>query len=273
MKSLSLVLVLAGTAAAGPALADPIRVTGVVETDHAVFFQPAEFPDVVWFFARTELSVTIVPPQVPAGTFRRAAIVFKSITSDDVAHLPEGWATKSFVPFIIRPTTECSLTRLPEMRFVTQDVHALGHDITSANPPACRFSFRLPTVLSPDLEARLDALITSDTLVTRALPLDLAVEAGIAWSDVLAAVAAALGDGPTTGLTREEARAAIEGALAGPELAVVRTSVTPDEARAFVDAALAKLFVALSSGAALNLVTTAPAGSVVYHLQPFQRLM
>jgi len=273
MKSLSLVLVLAATAAAGPALADPIHVTGVVETDHAVFFQPSEFPDVVWFFVRTELSVTIVPPQVPAGTFRHAAIVFKSITSDDVAQLPEEWTTKSFVPFIIRPTAECSLTRLPEMRFVTQDVHALGHDITSANPPVCRFSFRLPTVLSPDLETRLDALITSDTLVTRVLPLELEVEAGIAWTDVLDAVAVALGDRPTTGLTREEARAAIEDALTSPELAVVRAAVTPDEERAFMDAALANLFTARSSDTALNLVTTAPAGSVVYHLQPFQRLM
>jgi hypothetical protein len=275
MKSLcSLVLVLASTAAAArPALADPIRVTGVVETDHAVFFQPSDFPTVVWFFPRTELSLTVVQPQLPGGTFRRAAIVFNPITADDLAQLPPEWSTKSFVPFIIRPTTECVLTRLPEMRFVTQDIHALAHDVTSANPPACRFSFRLPTVLTPDLEQRLDALVSSDTLVTRILPLGLVVEASIAWTDVLDAVAAALGDGPTTGLTREQARAAIEDALTSPELAVVRAAVTPDEELAFIDAALANLFTARSTAAALNLVTTSPAGSVVYHVQPFQRLM
>jgi hypothetical protein len=274
MRSLPLVLVLAGTvAAARPALADATRVTGVVETANAVFFQPSQFPNVVWFFPRTELSFTMVPPQQPTGTFWRAAIVFKHVTQDDLAQLPADWATRSFVPFIIRPTTECTLTRLPEMRFVTQEIRALGHDVSSANPTVCRFSLRLPTVMSPDLQDRLNALVNSDTLVHRVLDLELDVEVSIAWTDVLAAVTAALGETAPAVLTREEARAAIADALASPALAEVRAAVTATEADAFIDAAVANLFTSGTGSPGLTLVTTAPAGSLVYHLQPFQRFM
>jgi hypothetical protein len=277
MKSIcSLFLVLGCVVgAARPAHADTTRVSGVVETANAVFFQPSQFPSVVWFFPRTELSFTVVPPQLPTGTFWRAAIVFRPITPDDLAMLPPDWAGKSKVPFIIRPTTECTLTRLPEMRFVTQEVNALGHDISSANPPVCRFSFRLPTVMTPDLQQRLNALVSSDTLVGRTLNLDLQIEASIAWTEVRAAVADAL-DAASLGteLTADQARTVIESALDSPALTAVHTAATASEQQAFVGAALANLFVQAADDAnLLTLVTTAPSGAVTYHLEAFHRLM
>jgi hypothetical protein len=277
MKPTYLLFLALGLAAgsAGIAHADTTRVTGVVETPHAVFFQPAQFPTVVWFFPRTELSFTVVPPQLPTNTAWRAAVVFQPITDDDLAMLPTTWSAKALVPFIIRPTTECTLTRLPEMRFVTEDIVALGHDISSANPPVCRFNLRLPTVMTPDLQQRLNRLVRTDTLVERTLNLDLDVEASITWSDVYAAVAMVLvGSDAGSTLTVDEARAAIETALASPALAAVRTSATAEERQAFVDAALATVFVRAADSASLvTLAASAPTGTFPYHVESFHRLM
>jgi len=270
----SLVLAFGGVAGfAGLGHADATRVTGVVETPNAVFFQPSQFPTVVWFFPRTQLDLSIVPPQLPTGTFWRAAVVFNQVTADDLAALPPEWAGKSFVPFIVRPTTECTLTRLAEMRFVIQEVKAQGHDVSSANPPVCRFSFRLPTVMPPDLRDRLDALVSSDTLVERILELDLLTEATIAWADVYDAVAATLAEPDADPeLTPEAARAAILRALDSPALAVVRAAITPAEQQALLDAALATLFTSVSARV-VRLLAAAPPASFVYHLEPFHRFM
>lgn len=272
----SLILVLGcAVGTTSRARADTTRVSDIVETPNAVFFQPLQSPSVVWFFPRTELSFTIVPPQLPTGTFWRAAIVFRPITADDLAMLPPEWADKSLVPFIIRPTTECTLTRLPEMRFVIQEINALGHDVSSANPPVCRFSFRLPTVVTPDLQRRLDALVSSDTLVKRTLELDLQVEASIAWTQVRAAVADALSASSLDPeITSDQARSVVESALDGPALAAVRAAVTASEHQAFVDAALDNLFVEAADDATLvTLATTAPSGSLLYHVESRSQLM
>lgn len=286
MKSLcSLVLALGGVAGfANAARADATRVTGVVETAHAVFFQPSQFPTVVWFFPRTQLDLEIVPPQLPTGTFWRASVGFKQITADDLAALPPEWNGKSFVPFIVRPTTECTLTRLTEMRFVTQEVKALGRDISAATAPVCRFSLRMPTVMTPDVQARWDALVQSDKLVERVLDIELKADAKIAWAEVHAAIAAVLAPTPpdpepapepdpetrsqlalAADLTPEDARAAIATALASPALAVVHDAVTPAEAQAFVDATFTTLF-ARATGGLVHLVETPPTSSVAYHL-------
>lgn len=273
----SLVLVFGAMAAsAPPALAaDGVHASGIVETPNAVFFQPSQFPSVVWFFPRTELTLASVPPQLPTGTYWRAAVVFKAITADDLALLPPEWTGKSFVPFIIRPTTECTLTRLPEMRFVIQEVKALGRDVSAASSPVCRFSFRLPRTMSPDLQQRLTALMSSDTLIERVLNLDLQLEAAIAWADVHAAVTAALeasqvpGSPPAPALTRAEAQAVVESALASPALGPVRSTVTPLEEETFIHAALATLFTESTDPTPLlRLVASAPPGAVVYHLEP-----
>lgn len=279
----SLVLVFGAMAAIAPPVraGDGVHASGIVETPNAVFFQPSQFSTVVWFFPKTELDLAIVPPQQPTGTFWRAAVVFKPITADDLSRLPAEWTGKSFVPFIIRPTTECTLTRLPEMRFVIQEVKALGRDVSSANPPVCRFSFRLPTMMSPDLRLRLAALVSSDTLIERVLNLELQLEATIAWADVYAAVTAALAESqvpdfpPTTGLTLAEARAVVERALASPALEPVSSTVTPLEEETFIQATLAKLFTESTTGTTtlLQLVASAPPGSVAYHLEPVHRAM
>lgn len=272
----SLILVLGcAVGTTSRARADTTRVSDIVETPNAVFFQPLQSPSVVWFFPRTELSFTIVPPQLPTGTFWRAAIVFRPITADDLAMLPPEWADKSLVPFIIRPTTECTLTRLPEMRFVIQEINALGHDVSSANPPVCRFSFRLPTVVTPDLQQRLDALVSSDTLVKRTLELDLQVEASIAWTEVRAAVADALSASSLDPeITSDQARSVVESALDGPALAAVRAAVTASEHQAFVEAALNNLFAEAADNASLvTLAITAPSGSLLYHVESRSQLM
>lgn len=269
------------TALAPPALAaGDLHVADIVETPDAVFFQPSRFPTVVWFIPKTELNLAIVPPQQPTGTFWRAAVVFKRITAEDLALLPPEWTGKSFVPFIIRPTSECTLTRLPEMRFVVQEVRDIGRDVSSANPPVCRFSFQLPTHMSTDLTKRLDALVRSDTLVERALNLELQIESTVTWVDVHKAVATVLeestapGGAPSPrGLTPATARAVVQRALASPALAVLSVAVTPIEEQAFIDATLATLFTCPTGTTLLQLVTTAPAGSIAYHVESFQRAM
>lgn len=266
--ALSVVAVLALPALA----AGGSQVSGVIETPDAVFFQPSQFPAVVWFFPKTELDLAIVPPQLPTGTFWRVAVVFKQITEDDLALLPAEWGGKSFVPFLIRPTSECALTRIPEMRYIIQEVEELGRDVSTASPPVCRFTFQLPTHMSPDLQERLDALVRSDTLVERDLTLELQIEATVPWVDVHKAVAAMLAeslppgrDTPLSGLTPATTRAVVQRALASPALAVVSAAVTPPEQQAFIDATLTKLFTYLTGTNLLRLVIAPPTGVVVYH--------
>jgi hypothetical protein len=75
-------------------------------------------------------------------------------------------------------------------------------------------------------------------------------------------------------LTVDEARAAIEDALASPALTAVRTAVTTDERQAFVDAALATVFVRATDSASLvTLAASAPAGTFPYHVELFHRFM
>jgi hypothetical protein len=276
--ALALALAGAGAAQAATPVAAPVAATGIVETPHAVFFQPTAYPNVVWYFSKSELKLTVVDPVQPAGTFWRAAIVLERLAPEDLAALPAAWAGKSIVPYIVRPSTECALTRLPEMRFVVQELKAQNHDISPANPTAvCRFTYRLPTVQPADLQERLAALVDSDTLVTRDLHLDVAVDSRIAWSRVYPAVAAVLaageGGSATAELTHTEAQDAIDLALATPALAEVAIAVTDAERDAFVSAALAALFTADLSGTEYHLVTTAPPGTVVYHQELLSRGM
>jgi hypothetical protein len=286
MKHLFAMALALGLAVAGvgraQAATTPVPATGIVETPHAVFFQPAAFPNVVWYFTKSELKLTVVDPVTPAGTFWRAAIVLQHVTADDLAALPAAWAGKSMVPYIVRPTTECVLNRLPEMRFVVQELKAQNHDITPANPTSvCRFTYRLPTVQPADLQERLAALVASDTLVTRDLHLDVSVAARIPWATVHGAVAAALAggagegeaDGGPAALTRAEAEGAVDLALASLELRDVASSLTDAERDAFVAAAVAALFTADLSGTEYHLVTAAPTGTVVYHQELFSRAM
>jgi hypothetical protein len=284
MKHLSAMVLALGAALAGvgPAHAatTPVVATGLVETPHAVFFQPAAYPNVVWYFSKSELKLTTVDPVQPAGTFWRAAIVLEHLGAEDLAALPAEWMGKSIVPYIVRPTTECTLTRLPEMRFVVQEIKAQNHDITPANPNSvCRFTYRLPTVQPADLQARLAALVESDTLVLRDLHVDVRVDARIAWSIVHAAVAAELaggegeGEGGSPALTLAQAQGAIDTALASLALREVAVSVTDAERDAFVAAALAALYTVNAAGTEYHLVTSAPLGAVVYHQELFSRAM
>jgi len=282
MKSIyALVLALGAMTGIAPAAraATSTRVTGVVETPNAVFFQPSQFPTVIWFFPKTELEVTSSIP-LPTSTTWRGAVVFKAITADDLARLPAAWTGKSFVPFLLRPTTECALTRLPEMSAVLEEVSDLNRDVSSANPPVCRFRFRLPTDMTADLQDRFAALVSSDTLVQRALNIDLAVEVSISWAEVHAAVAAVLEEPPppdtlvaSSALTLAEAQAAVEAAVASSALAAVDAALTPDERLTFVQSTVAQLFKPTKTGTTVELVATAPAGAIVYHLEPFHRAM
>jgi hypothetical protein len=285
MKHLFAMVLASGLAlaAAGPAYATntPVVATGIVETPHAVFFQPAAYPNVVWYFSKSELKLTVVDPVQPAGTFWRAAIVLEHVDATDLAALPTAWTGKSIVPYIVRPTTECTLTRLPEMRFVVQELKAQNHDITPANPnTVCRFTYRLPTVQPADLQARLAALVDSDTLVLRDLHVDVRVDSRISWADVHGAVAAVLADGEGEGegggpsaLTRAQAEGAIDTALASLVLRDVASSVSDAERQAFVDASLATLYTVNTAGTEYHLVTVAPLGTFVYHQELFSRAM
>jgi hypothetical protein len=289
LVSLAVALGLMVAAAAPARAAEPPLATGLVETPSAVFFQPAAFPNVVWYFPKSELKLAVVEPVLPGPyAFWRASVVLKKIGDADLAALPAEWTGKSIVPYILRPTTECALTRLPEMRTIVQEVKALGRDITAGNPltPVCRFSLRLPQPIPAALQASLNALLASDSLVARELRLQVRSEAKVAWSDVHAAVESVLSAPPedqdggvatsaNAPMTRAAATAAIEEALFLPELAAVDAVMTPAERTAFVTAALARLFTAdpVSPATMVRLVLTAPTGSVVYHAELFDRVM
>jgi hypothetical protein len=273
LAPLAVLAVLASAAA--PARAAPLPVSAVVETPEAIFFQPVAFPEVVWYFPRSTARLFPVEPAVPGANYWRAAVELSDVDTSDLAALQPEWLGKSPVPYIVRPATECQLKRLPEMKFVYQEIRAQGHDISAASAlPACQFVFRLPSAISPELGARLEALVASGTLVARDLRVSLELRAAVAWSTVHAAVAAALedaGEGDPEGLTPEQALAAIQAALASEALAAVNTAMTPDEALAFIDRALAELFEPVDDSVALALVDTPPAGDVVHHVECVDR--
>lgn len=273
-KQLSIVALSLAAAGAQPAWADgELLVSGAVETPNAVFFQPSQYPEVVWYFPKTKVTLAPVTPSLPGASPWRAAVVFKPITRDDLALIPAEWGGKAYVPYVLRPATECKLYRVPEMHFVIQEVKAKGRDVSAANPPVCRFSFTLLPGLSPDLQARLNDLVGSGALIERSLDLELRIESEIAWAEVRAALTAVLG--PPVDLTLAQARAAVESALATPALDKVRNAVTPAEAQAFIDATLAELFMARTEGGQtlLRLLSMAPPGSFVYCEKFFQRAM
>lgn len=272
-KRLTMLAFSLAAAGAQPAWADgELPVSGAVETPNAVFFQPSQYPEVVWFFPKTKVTLAPVPPSLPGASPWRAAVVFKPITRDDLALMPAEWGGKAYVPYVLRPATECKLYRLPEMHFVIEEIKAKGRDVSAANPPVCRFSFTLPP-LSPDLQARLNDLVGSGALIERSLDLALCIESEIAWTEVRAALAAVLG--APMDLTLEQARAAVESALATPALDKVRNAVTPAEAQAFIDATLAELFVARTEGGQtlLRLLSMASPGSFVYCEKIFRRTL
>ncbi len=282
--SLVLALGLIVAVAAPARAAEPPVVSGVVETPNAIFFQPVAFPNVVWYFPRTELKLAIVEPVLPGSTyaFWKASLMMKKFGPEDLALLPAAWAGKTIAPYIIRPTTECALAPVPEFRTIVQEVKAKDRNISGGNQltPVCRFSFRMPRPIPAELQGRIDALLAAKTLITHELRLQMTQAAGsIAWADVHEAVAAILDQPPASVvapvLTTAEAVAAIEAALASPALSVVNAAMTASERQTFIDAALGQLFRAdpLETEDALHFVTVAPLGTVVYHMQLIDRLM
>jgi hypothetical protein len=271
-STLALVALLAG--AASSAQAAPLPVSAVVETPEALFFQPVAYPGVVWYFPRSEARLFAVQPPVPGANYWRAAVALVEVDTSDLAALRPEWLGKSPVPYIVRPASECALNRQPEMRFVQQEIRAQGRDTSAASPlPACQFVFRLPPTISPELAARLEALVSTGSLVTRDFRVSLELRAAVAWSIVHGAVAAALEDGEEADgeLTPEQATAAVESALASEALAVVSSAMTADERSAFVDAALATLFEAGDEPDALQLLEAAPAGAFIHHVEVIER--
>lgn len=282
----------AGAAAPGAAEAQTVRVSAVVETADAIFFQPTGLPEVVWYFPRSEVRLFPVTPPTPGANFWRAAVELVDVRVR-LGELRPDWEGKSLVPFIVRPTVECVLRRVPEMRFVTQEVRALGRDVSPAiEVPVCQFAFRLPLIIPDELAARLEELRASGTLIARDLPIRLDLRSSVAWSVVHAAVAAAIqddGDGDDDGsdggdggddggeglgpeLTPQEARAAIEAALASKELAEVNAEMTDEERLAFIEEVLLQLFEAGDEGG-LVLTDEPPPGQLVHHQELIERSM
>ena len=153
-----------------------VLATGLVETAEAVYFQPEISPNVVWYFPRSK--VRLYPYEVPLPDNRTwlAAVELTPITIQSVGQLRPDWAGKSLVPYILRPTDECVLSQVPEMRFVVEDTRAAGRDITAANAgPVCRFNFQLPAMPPDDLLPTLQEQAHDGTLIERHLRLEIVV--------------------------------------------------------------------------------------------------
>ena len=259
--------------AAAPAQAAPLPVSAVVETADALFFQPIAYPGVVWYFPRSAPRLFPVAPAIPGANYWRAAVALAEVDTSDLAALRADWLGRTPVPYIVRPASECQLQRLPEMKFVQQEIRALGHDVSAASPlPPCQFAFRLPSVISADLSARLQALVDAGTLVARDLRVSLELRSAVAWSIVHAAVSAALEDAGHSGeVAPEQAVDAIQSALASDALAAVNDAMTPDELLAFSDRALEQLFEPGSDSGALVLSDAPPAGEIIHHVESIDR--
>jgi hypothetical protein len=258
----------------GVASAADVRVSAVVETPDALFFQPSSFPDVVWYFPRTAIRTFPAVPAIPGQNYWRAAVELRAVDVSDPATLRSDWAGKALVPFIVRPPKECNLLRQPEMRFVIQEYRELNRDVSAANAaPVCQYSFRLPAVIPSELTSRLAELVANGTLIEHHLPIALLVEARVGWHVVHSAVAAELGRHGVDELTPGEARAAVGSALAGPALVDLGTAMTADESQAFLDSAVAALFSPGRTWGKVLFSSVPPKGEIVYHLEPFARSM
>jgi hypothetical protein len=253
-----------------PAFADEPRATAVVETQEAVFFQPIDFPDIVWFLPHSEEKMFPAEPQLPGQDYWRAAVVLKKVSLHDPGQLRPEWAGKTLKPYILRPDTECVLHKTPEMHFVFQEVKAKGHDISAANEaPVCQFSFKLQGLVGPATIADLEAKASDGKLIDKDLTLHLRQASTVPWAQVYAAVQDALGKQSSSLMTTDEAQAAVAKALASASLAAVRAAMTPAEKSDFLETVYEWLFIELPSPTSNDteamLVGTVPAGDLAYH--------
>lgn len=257
LEAAALALVLAGALSARADTA----VTAIVDTEDAIFFQPSNAPDVVWFMPRTRTSLT---PVEEAPGFWRAAVELRELElAAPLEALNPDWEGATLAPFIVRPTSECILQRDPSMRFVQQEVRALGRDVSAGVAVAmCQFTFRLPRPEDPQIIAALQAAAASGHLVGYELSLPLRSELTVPWTTLHEAVARELP--ATTTFTPARAAQAVDDALAGEALAALTALTTADELAALRAQLVSRLFA--GSNTRKRLVTVPPPGEVTYHV-------
>ncbi len=232
-----------------------LPVTAVTETDEAIYFEPADpaLDDIVFFFPKFEVTFGLYSPGVSSAY--AATLVMKDVTPLEPGELRPEWETKVFQPYILRPTTECELDRVPEMRFVNQLIRVSGRDVSypQGGTPVCQFTFRLPATPSDELLDALQERASAGTLIGRDIELAFDRRLELPWyavHDVLAADPALTGDEV---ISHDEAVFLIVVAVMVQELVPVDLLALPPEQRqAMVDAGLAELFDAVPGGLALR---------------------
>lgn len=233
---LGAMLAFAQSAGAAPA-------SSAVTTPDAIYWRSASNPNVVQWFARLETTLTPVVPSPPGVERWRASVVLKKPVHPDPATLNPAWAGKVLVPYVLTPAAECTLTRDPSMRFVTQETFARGRDIGAADDaPVCSFTFRLGDANADATLANLRAQASAETLVTRAMHVTVPGTRPIAWADLQTPLAKLLGGSPSP-ITRGEAMFLV-GVVAGEnaDVAGALSSADPSVRAAFADSALGALF-------------------------------
>jgi hypothetical protein len=259
--SKALVCTLSLTALAAPRSASAqTSVESVVQTEDAVYFVPTVDPSVVWFVPRLVQRVVSVDLPFPGSLYLRAAVALRSTTLQDPAALDPSWQGKTLVPFILRPTEECTLPHEPALRSLRQEVFARGRDVSAADAlPVCQFIFRLVQPGAEPVRADLERRAAARTLVHFDLSLSLLQRTEISWHSLHQKVWVALGGGVYPGPARSEAdvRSLLESAVAG----AIPTAASVADRDALVTAALATLFEPADPPGSLRLVRVAPLGS------------
>jgi hypothetical protein len=262
-RSLSAMAVLGGLilVEASRARADT-TVLSIVEMEDVIFFQPSNAPDVVWYIPRT---TTRFAEAEESPGFWRASVVLRDADLDvPLASLNPDWQGATLVPFIVRPTRECTLDTSSGLRLVQQQVRAQGRDVSAAiEVPVCQFSFRLPRNAAPTLIEELQAAADGGTLIEYELALSLQQQLSISWSVLHAAVARELKTPASRPISTEAAIQAVDDALGASALSALASSMTPEEAAEARELLLSRLFVAV--GTRKRLVAGAPSGTMTYH--------
>lgn len=234
-----------------------VPVRRVVETEEAVYFEPAapDLPNIVWVYPKTQ---TVLFRDAANPTYLQAERVLRNVQLPaDPGSLEPSWSGKRALFYQVKSEDECVLKTRTEMRFIQQWVKAKGMTIQGTQRSAiCSFTFNLRSE-TPAMVQELEAQAAAGTLIqhTFQLPLSVSSAEPLSWSTLHTGL---VSGGVQVGSPQSPELAAFDLGLVDEAKAL--RSQPPVVRQSFLDAALQSLFGWDGGSSEVTLRASAPAG-------------
>lgn len=153
----------------------PIYVKQIVETELAVFWEPAgeENHNIIFYFPKTETSLVETGRNSDRVRGYRATLKSKITTLPALESVNPQWSGKSLRPFSIRSTESCRFNG-DDILFLKAELDSAGRTVSGSEESICQFSFSIRMRNLNEVSAQLNEKAKANTLIGRRLPLSLA---------------------------------------------------------------------------------------------------